>query len=107
MFIRLFVKTTEDEVVSESINGVLSHIKNENIKTIEIKKMPYWKYEDTTIAEIKVELNKRLYKYESEIILNGISNKWLMLSDDSATSSLGIDGVNLKYGLEMIDIQFE
>lgn len=106
MFIRLFIRTTNSDVANETIENVLSHIKKENIKS-KRKIEPYWKYNYITVGEIDIELFKELDNDEKKSFLNYLSNKWRILGDNEAISSLNIDECCLKYNLEMIDVHFK
>jgi hypothetical protein len=106
MFIRLFIKTDDNGKAIEIVNNLISYINEENIKYKEIKNEPYWKYDDVTVSEIKLELNRPFQENEREDFLNIISNKWVYLGEEEVISSTTIDCCKLNFNLEMINVFF-
>lgn len=106
MFIRLFIKTVDNDKVEIVIKYIMSCINEDNIKYKDIRTQPYWKFDNTTVAEIKLGLNKPLKGKKKEDFLNNISNKWLCFGEEEMLSSAALEGCRLGYDLEMVNVFF-
>lgn len=106
MFIRLFIKTIDNDKAIEIIRNLLSYINEDNIKCKDIRTEPYWKYGDVTVSEIKLELYRPFQSNGREDFLNCISNKWVYFNDEEVMSYATMDQCKLNYNLEMINIFF-
>lgn len=108
MFIRLFIKTIENDIAKETVKNVLSHIPSELISKVDIKIEPYWKFDDVLVAELEINLFKELDKSMKGEFLYAIANYWMFLGyeNSEALSSHTMENCILKYSLEMIDVHF-
>lgn len=69
MFIRLFIKTIDNDKVEMAIKYLMSYINKDNIKYKDIKTELYWKFDNTTVAEVQLELHKPLKARQRIIFL--------------------------------------
>ncbi|PRR76611.1 hypothetical protein [Clostridium thermopalmarium] len=106
MIIKLFIKTTDNDKVAMVIKCLMSYINEDNIKYKDIKTEPYWKFHNTTVAEIQLELYKPLDSKIKEDFLNRISNRWLYFGEEEVLSSVTMEGCRLSCDLEMVNIFF-
>lgn len=106
MFIRLFIKTTDSEKAITIANSILSDIKEDNIRNINITAEPYWKYDNSTVVEVELELVELLDYKSKKQFLDKISNKWICFGEEEVLSSVTMDGCILNYEIEMINIFF-
>ncbi|MBK1810236.1 hypothetical protein JHL18_06245 [Clostridium sp. YIM B02505] len=108
MFIRLFIKTIDNIIATETVKNVLSHIPSEFISKVDVKIEPYWKFDDVLVAELKIELSRELNDEVINDFLYSISNNWMFLGyeNSEALSSHTMENCILKYSLEMIDVHF-
>jgi hypothetical protein len=54
MFIRLFIKTTDNKKSIMIANEIICCINEDNIKYQNIKTQHYWKFDNITLAEIQL-----------------------------------------------------
>ncbi|OOM82401.1 hypothetical protein CLPUN_02490 [Clostridium puniceum] len=106
MFIRLFIKTTDKDKIEIVIKYLMSCINEDNIKYKDIKTELYWKFDNTIVAEVRLELYKPLEGKEKEDFLNRISNKWLYFGEEEMLSFVTMEGCKLSHDLEMVNIFF-
>ena len=109
MFIRLFIRTTLHNKASEIVKHVVSNIPNEFIIGMNYKIEPYWKFDDTMVAEINLEISKGFDDKAKNDFLNSISDNWIFFHHDKseALSSITMEGgCTMHYDLEMINVQF-
>lgn len=106
MFIRLFIKTTDEDKVEIVIKYLMSCINEDNIKYKDIKTELYWKFEDTTVVEVQLELYKPLEDKAKDDFLNSISNRWIYFGEEEVLSCVTMEGCRLSHDLEMVNIFF-
>lgn len=106
MFIRLFIKTINKDEATEVVSKLLSYINEDNIKYKDISIESYWKYEDITLSEIKLELYRPFNNNDRDDFLDSISNKWVYFGKEEVLSSEDMDNCKLNYNLEMVNIFF-
>lgn len=109
MFIRLFIRTIVYDEASLIAKEIVSNIPKEFIKSSSVKIEPYWKYDDTLVAEIKLELLKEFGYEVKKKFLNSISDNWIFLGIDNseAISSKTMEGGStMNHDIDMIDIYF-
>lgn len=106
MFIRLFIKTTDKDKVEIVIKYLMSCINEDNIKYKDIKTELYWKFDNTTVAEVRLELYKPLEGTGKDDFLNSISNRWLYFGEKEVLSSVTMEDCRLSHDLEMVNIFF-
>lgn len=106
MFIRLFIKTIDNDKVEIAIKYLMSYINKDNIKYKDIKTELYWKFDNTTVAEVQLELHKPLEGTAKDHFLNSISNRWLYFGEEEVLSCVTMEGCKLIHDLEMVNIFF-
>lgn len=109
MFIRLFIRITDHNKALEIAKNVASNIPSELIKNISFKVEPYWKFDDTSVAEIRLDTFKELGGNVKNEFLNSISNNWMFFGYDKSeciSSKTMEGGCAMNYDLDMIDVHF-
>lgn len=109
MFIRLFIKTNAQDKATETVKNVVSNIPESYVRNISVNIEPFWKFDNISIAEIKLELLKELDDEVKSNFLYCISDNWEFFNPDKSaalSSETMKGGSTLKYDLEMIDVYF-
>lgn len=109
LFIRLFIRTTSHDKAYETAQNVVSNISNEMITETNYKIEPYWKFDDSMVVEIRLEISREFDDKEKMNFLNSIADKWTFWGPDNseALSSETMEDCRMKYDLEMINIFFK